>query len=50
MAAKISFAFLQSAAMSEATASVFYDVGVVDLAVLASKKAVDWAIEWWHRK
>lgn len=50
VAAGTSFAFLQSAAMGGATAGVFYGAGVAGLAVLAGKKAVDWAVGWWHRE
>ena len=50
VAAGTPFAFLQSAAMGGAAAGVFYGAGVAGLAVLTSKKAVDWAVGWWHRE
>lgn len=50
VAAGTPFAFLQSAAMGGAAAGVFYGAGVAGLAVLAGKKAFDWAVEWWHRE
>ncbi len=45
MVVEISFAFLQGVAMGGAIASVFYDAEFANLFVLASKKAIDWAIE-----
>jgi hypothetical protein len=50
VAAGTPFAFLQSAAMGGAAAGVFYGAGVAGLAVLAGKKAFDWAVGWWHRE
>ena len=41
MVIEISFAFLQSVAMGGVATSVFYDVDVANLTILASKKVVD---------
>ena len=50
VAAGTPFAFLQGAAMGGAAAGVFYGAGFAGLALLAGKKAVDWAVGWWHRE